>query len=413
MKTNFIFPFLLTILICQQACKPKERLMGVQIMAQNKPVPNANVITNVKDIYGVTDSDGNIFFEASKDSIKKISRLTVFKRISEDIYIDTTYNKNFTSIKLPKNPKKIDKKRSMSVNRININTKSRKGTSPDSIVDKYDDILSFMDQLNYTDSLLAKLEREVMAYMKKYPNSAMKDLLPLINIRREDLKKLTLKFEQLETTFQSAIVKAGNGDLSDAEFAEMQQNFSESEQLFDLYMKKVAELVVVGDRSIEARPELEKLKTDFYYELGKYKIKNLAGNLDKNLSMFVQDINQYIQEQIDQGQNDLELHIIVVGYTDGLAVNESLYKEFATVCQQYDEHSGHRDGNDCLSKLRAENMAEYLCNSFTHHNFICVTNTKAYGSANAVAGVSDPDKRRCDASVLIFPRDLKKSIIQK
>jgi len=382
---NLFFPiFLALTFFALGSCqflgigKSKTKPVDVTVLVNNKPTAGIEV----KTPYFIerTDDNGLVQGQVKKSALNKNTTVSLK---SKSFQIDTVFSIQISTS-----------------NTLNVRGKTSPLLAYDSTLrGNKDDFGYFKAQLETADAALKKLQTEVNEYLKKNPESVMKDFLPLIENRTQELKVLQQTVENINKKYEAAIKELPSGKFSDANFKELVGIYDRTKTNMDNFNTLVEQQVASTEANLRDGPEVV-YPTDFFFKKGEYELSQLAEEQTSSLKLFRTKIATFIMKNHpdEKRRKDLVIKLRVTGYTDGTSVGDKLWEAIKKANCSSSEQRG--DGNNCLSELRAKSLAKFFENDYKTLRFDIEAVGK--GSILAQSGEDNYKLRKCVVSVAIY-----------
>jgi hypothetical protein len=251
------------------------------------------------------------------------------------------------------------------------------------------------ERLNDAEALLNGIEHELDEYVKKHKKTEVDEHYPIVAARRAELVELREMVKDINVRFAQVIKELEADKIVDiSEHSAMMNRLRNSANAFQDRVDKTAYAV---DGNIGAKPDAT-LSMDIFFEEGEYKLGNLTPDQRDSLNAYCQkffDLKEGRYAHTDY--NQLVTKLVAYGYTDGVPVGISLQVEIGALCKG---KLSYNDPNDCLSHLRAEEIAEYI--SAKIKDFKPTVEVHGEGSVLAKGKTNEnPAFRKCQLSFFV------------
>jgi len=361
--------------------KPFNKGLTVQLFINNNKIEGATV--GFEKLVGLTDKNGKVSFDVPNRKIGKEGQIYIKY---EGANIDTIFILRITNfqpiyIESLKGPLQVlsgrPEERQKSLKDINA-------------------------QITVIKDLITQSEEDLNNYLAQHPNSALVDFQKAIKYSKDNLESLTEKITILYNNYDEVLVKLDEGDIID--IGPHEENFNKIKKLYNQFRNNATRINSTLNGQIAVIPD-EELLTDIFFGFRKFRWLELS---DANKQIFTDYINK-IQQTKDNifpydTLNNLLLKVKVVGYTDGVpVVTDSLSNLIIPLCESINFE--YTDLNECLSFLRANEIAEYMGNHLPEFTKIMEVDGK--GNSLAIDNLKNAKLRKCILSFsLIHKNDL-------
>ncbi|MBK6619394.1 MAG: hypothetical protein IPG32_00375 [Saprospirales bacterium] len=258
-------------------------------------------------------------------------------------------------------------------------------------------------KLEEVEKLIRELEEDLKKYLKENPRSAMKNFFEVFGFRKNELDGLKKRVLVLLTRFQEILDQTSDEDILD--LSELDASHISIKKNMADFLRKVNSTEFTY-RTVKGAQPFYSLKTDIFFNEGKYQIQNLSAEQKKELDELTAKIHEAISEDFkDFGPEEYRFEIWTTGYTDGKPVSVELDSDIQLKCPG--EYRSV-DGNDCLSYLRASEISRHVVSQFQAFNPVPFPEGRgselAGGNTEANSGL-----RKCTVSFSIIPHELRGS----
>ena len=257
-------------------------------------------------------------------------------------------------------------------------------------------IASIRKTIEQAQHLLTAAEKELREYLQQHPESAVQDYLKGHKALKSQLVQLKEDALQLLDRYQHIIEKLEKGDIVNA--TQHHQKVIEIGAKVDDFLYRQSEFRQDQGELLSAKPDAEFNMSVFFAE-GEYKIADLSPKDQQKVDAFLkkmQSVETSFQER--HANAKLRCRIIAIGYTDGVPVGKKLYREIVPLCRAHNYPSN--SPNDCLSFLRAKEIAQYIARKATFQQPIIEEQGK--GATLAKDRQERPALRKCKLSFSII-----------
>lgn len=257
-------------------------------------------------------------------------------------------------------------------------------------------IASIRKTIEQAQSLLSLAEEELKEYLQQHPESAVEDYLQGHKVLKTQLSQLKEDALQLLDRYQHVIDKLEKGDIVNA--SQHHQKVIEMSIKVEDFLDRQSEFRQDQEELLSAEPDAEFNMSVFFAE-GEYKIADLSPKDQQKVDAFLkkmQSVETSFQER--HANAKLRCRIIAIGYTDGVPVGKKLYREIVPLCRAHNYPSN--SPNDCLSFLRAKEIAQYVARKATFQQPIIEEQGK--GATLAKDRQERPALRKCKLSFSII-----------
>lgn len=369
MKASFFFLIVVLTII---SCKPTEVTVNVEI--NQRPVSDIQVIIpKSEDVIDTTDLKGRSTFFLKRKLLGVEDEITVKNK---DLEIDTTYILPLRS--------------NMSISIIDEGI-PRLRTEQMGVLKR---------RMKYANDLLDSLEKDVKAYLMKYPQSTVRDYIGVINVRRDELIPLAHRLDSLYAKYESVLGKLRSGDVTD--FMEEEILFSELSEHFRYYLELTNETKEIARTVIGNVPDSD-FKTDIFFKEGEFRIGTLSNNQKKQLQSFKNKIDHILEHINPPNREKVIFNLETHGYTDGQSCEDDTINSLSGFCPNINASNC----NVCLSKLRATEIRKELVEKIPSE---CQVKGQSigYGSKLATDESDQSSLRKCAISFSVLTEDIKK-----
>jgi len=257
-------------------------------------------------------------------------------------------------------------------------------------------IASIRRTIEQAQYLLTAAEKELREYLEQHPESAVQDYLKGHKALKSQLVQLKEDALQLLDRYQHVIEKLEKGDIVNA--TQHHREAIEMSAKVENFLDQQSEFRQDQEELLSAKPDAEFNMSVFFAE-GEYKIADLSPKDQQKVDAFLKKMKSVESSFQERHANaKLRCRIIAVGYTDGVPVGKKLYQEIVPLCRTHNYQSN--SPNDCLSFLRAKEIAHYIARKATFQQPIIEEQGK--GAVLAKDQRERPALRKCKLSFSII-----------
>lgn len=262
------------------------------------------------------------------------------------------------------------------------------------------ELQEFQKELDSIEDLLNVLEKSIDDYISKNGSSALSNYKININQKKDLVFKLRDDIRTLNSRYQYSI-----GTLKDEDIISIYENETSFEKLsrqIRIYSSKTKQLERAIENNIEVQPNYE---IAYFYNSGKYIPIKRMPQINQEIEKFISILINFKKSKYSKYKdNELEVIIQAVGYTDGQKIGPDLASKIAPLCKK--QNYNYEDLNYCLGYLRASGVLDILKNKISIKNF--EQKIISEGSKLAMGNTRQNSKiRKCILSFAIYPKSLK------
>lgn len=392
-KTILAIHCLLLSVLFLCACKS---FVGVKVVdKKGKPVGNMGVyIVDSGVAKKMTSDSGFVVFKIHKKRIKNEKQINL---IPPGIPSHLTFKRKLFGVRRVKKGQPFPIEKINLIRLDNYGARDSRIRTLDSLSTELTNIIRLLDS---TELKLGMMEKKTSKYLYEHPNPSMEmQMKRLLDKRRKENINLKQEIKNMITVVENAMSNADGDDLSDEDFAKIIESCEKLDKALDEHKVKVELTDNVIDKNIDMGDALKISITEYYFSSGQYSISELPKEQKQNLDEFCDEISTIITNKFPVSDiKEIELFVHGTGYTDGVELSDEKWNEIKSLC---DPKMPRGDGNDCLSKLRAQAMVEYFHEVIIKKNYSIIPFSEGKGSLGASTGKEDPNKRRCVVSLFV------------
>ncbi len=260
--------------------------------------------------------------------------------------------------------------------------------------------LQSIDQdLNSAEKILNKIQKDLEAYLKKNPGSAMDEFKQVLQKKYRRLDQLKDRVKNLTQIYGGLLDNIDELDLID--FKQHERNLFNFRMEEEEFRKEVTEAAQFYEDNENAQPDENWLQTDIFFASGQWKLSKLTAIQRNKLTEGLDRIKNLQKSSYpDYRVDELFLKIVFIGYTDGAPVFEKDKLDLRPRCRQ-DGVGDSADGNICLSYLRARSIRDYFQQNLPAYHTKDSCDGK--GSILAPDQLDRAEYRKCVVSFIMLP----------
>lgn len=268
---------------------------------------------------------------------------------------------------------------------------------------KKNDALTKKQKLEEAERLINELEKDLAAYLNANPGSAMANFFKVFGFRREEVESLKKRLLILISRYQDILDHTGDDQILD--LTELNENQLTIKNDFNLFLSKLNSTENTYRSVKNAQPSFS-LKTDIFFQEREYLIQQLTPDQQDELERIIGRVKRALDEDFSEyAPEDYVFEIWTTGYTDGKPVGEKLDRAIQPLCPGEYQSA---DGNNCLSFLRAKEIAGHLEGLLRQYG--PASFPEGLGSVLAKGNTSaNGELRKCVVSFSIIPHSINKN----